>query len=459
MPRARRPLIVAAGALTAALATLAAVTGLAPGSPAAAQPAALRAATLPPTATLPATTVSYPAWSSATRYTGLAFDTCTAPSLASVQAWAASPYRALGVYIGGVNRTCSQPQLTRDWVTAVSALQWRLLPVYKGLQPPCGGKATDQKIVPAQAASQGMAAADDAAAQGKALGMLHGSAFYNDIENYTSSNQSCRTAVLAYLSAWTTELHRLGYVSGVYANLSSGAPDLSGVYGSAAYARPDALWIARYDGNSALTGWAGIPGPQWAAHQRAKQYRGGHDETYGGVTINIDNDNLDTPVATVAYRYTATGSNPVKARTGPWYSSPVTRTYAPGSMMPVICQARGAAFGTSRVWDRLTDGTFVSDVRVSTPAKPGYSTPLPRCTYPYQVTAASGLTERTGPGGGYPSAGTLPGGALGWVTCQQPGPAVGTSRVWDKLRDGYWASDYYLASPGRPGYTQAVPRC
>ena len=71
--------------------------------------------------------------------------------------------------------------------------------------------------------------------------------------------------MLTYLSAWTSELHRLGYVSGVYANLSSGAPDLSGVYASASYARPDALWIARYDGDSALTGWAGIPDQQWAA--------------------------------------------------------------------------------------------------------------------------------------------------------------------------------------------------
>ena len=130
--------------------------------------------------------------------------------------------------------------------------------------------------------------------------MLHGSAFYNDIENYSASNAACRTAVLTYLSGWTRELHRLGYISGVYANLSSGAPDLSGVNTSASYARPDALWIARYDGNSALGGWAGIPNQQWAAHQRAKQYLGGHDETYGGVTINIDNDNLDTPVATVA---------------------------------------------------------------------------------------------------------------------------------------------------------------
>lgn len=29
----------------------------------------------------PATAVTYPAWASATRYTGLAFDTCTAPAL------------------------------------------------------------------------------------------------------------------------------------------------------------------------------------------------------------------------------------------------------------------------------------------------------------------------------------------------------------------------------------------
>jgi hypothetical protein len=44
----------------------------------------------------PATTVSYPAAASATSYGGLAFDTCTAPSLADMQAWGASPYHAIG---------------------------------------------------------------------------------------------------------------------------------------------------------------------------------------------------------------------------------------------------------------------------------------------------------------------------------------------------------------------------
>jgi hypothetical protein len=276
----------------------------------------------------PATVVTYPAGASATQYAGLAFDTCTAPPLAAIQAWGASPYRAIGVYIGGVNRTCAQPQLTASWVTSVSKLKWRLLPIYKGLQPACGGKATDQKIIPAQAASQGTAAADDAITRATALGLRPGSAFYNDIENYTRTDVACRTAALTYLSAWTKELHRLGYVAGVYANLSSGAPDLSAAYASASYARPDALWIARYDASPSLTGWAGIPSSQWAVHQRAKQYRGTHSEAYGGVTLIIDNDNLDAPAATVSYGYTVTSATALNARTGPSTAYPVAATYA-----------------------------------------------------------------------------------------------------------------------------------
>src|SRR5271166_2042568 len=70
----------------------------------------------------PATSVAYPAWASATMYTGPAFDTCTAPPLTTMQAWTASPYRAIGVYVGGQNRTCLQPELTSSWVRAVAAI-------------------------------------------------------------------------------------------------------------------------------------------------------------------------------------------------------------------------------------------------------------------------------------------------------------------------------------------------
>ena len=133
----------------------------------------------------------------------------------------------------------------------------------------------------------------------------------------SASDVACRTAVLGYVSAWTKELHRLGYLAGMYANLSSGAKHLSEAYVSPAYARPDALWIARWDGNSTLTGWAGIPNAQWSNHQRGKQYRGDHDETYGGVKINIDSDRFDAPVATVGYPYQVTSSADLNGRSGP----------------------------------------------------------------------------------------------------------------------------------------------
>ncbi|HZC40368.1 MAG TPA: glycoside hydrolase domain-containing protein [Streptosporangiaceae bacterium] len=414
-----------------------------------------------PALAAPATTVSYPSSASATRYSGLAFDACDAPSLTAMQAWSASPYRGIGVYVGGVNRTCKlQPELTPGWVVAVSELGWRLLPIYKGLQPPCGGKPTDHKIslTPATATSQGTSAANEAAASASALGMRKGSAIYNDIENYSAST-ACRTAVLTYLSAWTKRLHRLGYVSGVYANLSSGAPDLSRVYGSASYARPDALWMARYDQNPSLTGWAGIPDSRWPVYQRAKQYRGGHDETYGGVTLTIDNDNVSAPVATVTFQYSVTGGSSVRGRSGPGYSYPVVKTYSPGTTLRVLCQARGDRFGTTRVWDKLRDGTYVTDYRVSTPSNTGFSGQATRCMYPYQVIPGTGINERAGAGRSYPVAGHLDGGALAWVTCQAAGSKVGTTRVWDKLQDGRWVSDYYVATPSHTTFSGPAPRC
>lgn len=407
----------------------------------------------------PATPVSYPAWASATRYAGLAFETCSAPPVASMQAWSASPYRAIGVYVGGVNRTCAQPELTPAWVTAVAGLGWRLLPIYKGLQAPCGGKPTDQKIIPADAAAEGTAAADDASASAQALGLIQGGAVYYNMEPYSATSTTCRAAVLTFLSAWTTRLHRLGYVSGVYANLSFGALDLASSYFSASYARPDALWIARWDGNPSLAGWPGIHDSKWAVHQRAKQYRGDVQETYGGVTMTIDDDSLDAPVGTTAYSYTVTSTGPLKARSGPGTSYPVVETYQPGATVAVACQAPGAAVASTKVWDKLADGAYVSDYYISTPSKTGYSAPITRCRYPYQVSPAITLSERSGPGRSYPATGELPSGALAWVVCQQTGSRVAGTRVWDKISYRHWVSDNYVATPSKTGFSKPAPRC
>ena len=411
-----------------------------------------------PAAAEPATTVSYPSNASATRFNGYAFDACTAPSASTMKAWTASPYDGVGVYVGGVNRSCAQPNLTSAWASTVSTQGWRLIPIYVGHQAPCTGRLNSVKFTPASAAADGTADATDAVGKAKALGMLPGSAIYGDMENYTTTDAGCQTAVLTFISAWTKELHRQGYLSGIYANLSLGATQLSDAYSSSSYARPDALWIARWDSNSALTGWSGIPDSQWSNHQRGKQYRGDHNETYGGVTINIDNDRFDAPVATLGYSYRVTSATDLNGRSGPKTSASVVKTYAPGTTLKVVCQTPGSTVGSTAVWNKLSDGNYVSDYYVSTPSQTTYSAPLPRCTYPYQVTSSI-LNERTGPGSSYAIARTLSNGALAWIYCQRSGPAVNSTTVWDRLDDTYYVSDYYVATPSKTSYSAPIPRC
>ena len=412
-------------------------------------------------------TATYPAGATATWYEGRAFDTCSAPSLKAMTAWGKSPYRAIGTYIGGVNLACGESRLTAKWVAAVSAQKWRLLPVYVGRQPRCfrtngqarAVKTAPQKIRRSVAASEGTAAADSAAAKGKALGLRHGSAFYDYIGNYSTANASCSTAVFTFVSAWTRELHRLGFLAGVYVSGSSGAQELSRAYTWKSVTRPDAVWVFGAGRNSSLTGWAGVSDSKWAVHQRARQYRGPHNETRGGTTMNVDNDNLDAPAATVAYSYKVISRAGLNARSGPSTSHAIVKTHGPGSAMQVVCQAPGSAIAGTSVWDKLTDGTYVTDSYVSTPSKTGYSAPLPRCGYPYQVMASPSVNERDGAGTSHSVAGELPDGALAWVVCQKAGSAVKKTRIWDRLQDGHWVSDHYVATPSKTTYSGPAPRC
>ena len=70
-------------------------------------------------------------------FTGLGFDTCAAPDTGTMQAWLSSPYRALGIYVGGANRACGDGNLSAGWANAVQAQGWKLAPLYVGLQAPC----------------------------------------------------------------------------------------------------------------------------------------------------------------------------------------------------------------------------------------------------------------------------------------------------------------------------------
>ena len=244
--------------------------------------------------------------SSGSVFTGLGFDACSAPSSRSMSAWKSSPYRAVGVYIGGANRACSQPNLTPEWVAAQTEAGWHLIPTYVGLQAPTSSCSSCAKLSASQATGQGSAAALDAVEEAAAVAMGPGSPIYFDMESY-SRTSSATAATLAFLEAWTKKLHALGYVSGVYSSSASGIADLADQVGSG-YTLPDDIWIANWNG-AQNTSDPVVPASAWTPHARIHQYQGGHNETYGGTTINIDNNYVDG--ATVGTATAAGGDDPV----------------------------------------------------------------------------------------------------------------------------------------------------
>jgi hypothetical protein len=230
-------------------------------------------------------------------YTGLGFDACSAPSAHAMSAWGASPFRAAGVYIGGINSACAQPNLTAAWVSGVVAAGWHLIPTYVGYQGggSCGGSCST--ISSSQATAEGTAAANDAVSRAEALGIPAGNPIYDDMEQYSRSTAHT-AAVLAYLSAWTTQLHAAGYLSGVYSSASSAITDLVNEQGTG-YTEPDDIWVGDWNAKQTASD-PYVPSSDWASHDRIHQYSGAHNDTYGGVTLNVDSDYLDGATADTA---------------------------------------------------------------------------------------------------------------------------------------------------------------
>jgi hypothetical protein len=230
------------------------------------------------------------------------FDTCAAPDVEAMAAWhAASRYQAIGIYVGGSNRGCAAGNLSADWVHTVTAQGWSLIPIYVGLQAPCAREKKGMSTMSAaDPARQGGEAADDAASSARALDLAAGSPVYFDLEAFDPGDIACVRTVTAFLGAWTARLHAHGYLAAVYGSADSGMATLAGiVHSQPDFAAPDAVWIAHWD-RQATTADPSVPEAMWSHHQRIKQYQGGHVERHGGVSLSIDSDWLDGPVARIS---------------------------------------------------------------------------------------------------------------------------------------------------------------
>jgi hypothetical protein len=315
-------------------------------------------------------------------YAGPGFDTCSAPSLGTMQSWLASPYRAIGIYLGGANRACPDGNLSASWTASVVAAGWNLLPLYVGLQAPCVSQAGLALINPSTAAADGSAAADDAVARAAAFGLAQGSPIYFDMEGYKTTSPACSQAVQAFLGGWVTRLRSQGWLAGVYGSAASTIRDMIPSAGTPT--GPDAVWIANWNGKTGVFGDPYVADSFWPNHQRLHQYTGGHKETYAGVTINIDSDSVDGPVVGLGGAVGPTPPPPPQPQAGSVTSSDGQATVSwPSSTFTVTATPATLPADTAG----FAAGSYVLQLGSATP------------TFPVPVT----VTFRTPPPGAVPA--------------------------------------------------------
>lgn len=244
------------------------------------------------------------------RLAGPGFDKCELASEEELRRWIEqSPYRAVNLYIGGNQRACENAVLDAHKLATLAAQGWTFIPTWVGPQAPCVydpyNRLEKFATEPAIAFSQGRAEAEQALQVATELELANadgaGTVIYYDLEAYDGQDTACVEAARAFVAGWTQRLQASSSYAGLYA-LACNPPMTR--YADTTPA-PDAVWFAAWNRDQfdpTMTVMTGVPAwcispAVWMQQQRIRQYTGSHDETWGGVTLNIDSNVLDGIVA------------------------------------------------------------------------------------------------------------------------------------------------------------------
>jgi peptidoglycan hydrolase-like protein with peptidoglycan-binding domain len=307
-------------------------------------------------------------------FTGFGFDQCQAPSQTAMdQWWNNSNFTGVGIYISGRSRACRiQTYLSATWVRNQQARGWRLLPITLGPQASCNPRypryGDDPRINPdptsqyAAARRQAINEANTAVTAAKGYGIAAGSTMFYDLEAFDITNRVCRESAMWFISAWSYRIKVLGYRSAMYSSAASGIKAIYDVRRAQTpgFTYPSDIWIADWDGK-ANTSTTYIPDSVWSDHDRVKQYRGGHDETHGGITINIDTDYLDVGRGSYAPAVVRCGGVRVDFDYYPDLK-PATTTYTPPA---AYVKALKCMLGTRGSFDGVMSGFYGSGLRAA----------------------------------------------------------------------------------------------
>jgi surface antigen/uncharacterized protein YraI len=163
----------------------------------------------------------------------------------------------------------------------------------------------------------------------------------------------------------------------------------------------------------------------------------------------------------------------VNARKGPGSNFPVVHGVANNSRIDIVCQVHGQVVNGSNIWNKLADGTFVTDYYCDTPNFNKFSPPIPVCNaaerslaqsvpsaHQYHiVNAPDGVNARKGPGTNFPVVHNVANNSPINITCQVHGQVVNGSNIWNKLADGTFVTDFYCDTPNFNKFSPPIPMC
>jgi hypothetical protein len=224
----------------------------------------------------------------------MGWDACAA-SIAKAQAfWSNTPYWNMGLYLGGSSYGSGCKRWTNAEVGQLRTMGWQFLPLWVGPQASCTGYANRFSSNTSTAYQQGR---DEALAVYNKMVSLgwnttNAPAIY-DLEGFDTTNTGCMNAAKSFINGWVYQLHIApAQKAGVYGSACASGLDQYSTLANV----PDFIHGADWDGIKTTTNLACIPSNHWTQRQRHKQYQGGHNETWNGVTMNIDSDCSNGPV-------------------------------------------------------------------------------------------------------------------------------------------------------------------
>jgi hypothetical protein len=233
-------------------------------------------------------------------YAAQSFDTCFQPSEGGLDDWFVdTPWYVYGFYLGGSAGGyvgCTPPSTsTLDYAINIG---YAVAPIWYGYQMPtsCGQSYYPDQISlnTSTAYGQGENAASVAAAVAEGQDFSTFDIIYFDLESWPDHSTSCIDAADSFVDGWDYWITvNTPYIPGLYG--SSCGSNLSAYWDSLTWNVAD-IWAADPNDNSGYYNLACMSNSIWNDYQRIHQFTNPITLTYGGYTMPIDEDCVNTLV-------------------------------------------------------------------------------------------------------------------------------------------------------------------